>query len=47
MQATGGDGTSGGAAREPKGKRSVKEDMQQGGGAPKKPKTNVSNHGKL
>ena len=47
MQATGGDGTSGGVARDPKGKRLAKEDMQQGDGAPKKPKTDVSNHGKL
>ena len=47
MQATGDDGMSDGVAREAKGKRSAEEDTQQGGGAPKKPRTNVSNHGKL
>ena len=47
MQATGDDGTSDGEAREVKGKRLAEEDMQQGGGAPKKPRTDVSNHGKL
>ena len=47
MQATGDDGTSDGVAREVKGKRLAEEDTQQGGGAPKKPRTDVSNHGKL
>ena len=47
MQATGGDGMSGGVAREPKGKRSAEEDMQQGDGAQNNSKTNVSNHVKL
>ena len=44
MQATGDDGTSDGAAREVKGKRSAEEDIQQGSGAPKEPRTDVSNH---
>ena len=45
MQATGGDGMNGEAARKPKGKRSVKKGHATGGGAPKKQKTDVSNHG--
>ena len=47
MQATGDAGTSDEVAKEAKGKRSAEEDMQQGGDAAKKPRTDVSNHGKL